>query len=108
MSTPLPEFVAGLAAALATGQELLDDASRDGLDRFSDTGIPPTAYTWGRVRLSATLGLAVSPKREANDASYARLSCTGGGRLSIGVRYLLSPQGGDDPRPITDRLEDGS
>jgi hypothetical protein len=99
VATPLDGFVTAVAEALVAGQNGLDDAGRASLDRFDDTGVPPTVLAWNRLRFAVPIGARVRPGAGAGEQSRVTMGRNGAGRLSIAVRYFESPQGTDDPRP---------
>jgi len=98
----MPRFdqvLSGLAAGLIEGQAALDAAGLDSIDAFEESGMPPTVYSWRRVRVEAPVALALQPKQAAGTVSAARLSAGSGGVIAVSLRYLESPQGVDDPHP---------
>ena len=99
-ATSLEEFLAGGARGLVESQLALDDAGRASFDAWEETGVPPTVLTWSECRLSCPVALALRPKAAAGERTSAGVSPGGGGTITITLRYLLSPQGEDDPRPL--------
>lgn len=77
--TSFREFSVAGARALAQAQGLLDEQARASMVRWEEDGLPPTAWTWARYRLSfpvtfvcrgrasayTTTGLAIAPARDA-------------------------------------------
>jgi hypothetical protein len=95
----MEDFFGAVASALVDTQEALDEAGLDSIDAFDDTGVPPTVLTVSRLRLSCPVGYGLRAKRAAGETTQATLATVGGGALRLSFAYLLSPQGGDDPKP---------
>jgi hypothetical protein len=95
----MPELFARAAKGVVDAQLMLDDLGRDSFDAFDDTGVPPTVLTWSAVRVSLTASVTVAGKQAAEERTSVSAIPGGPVRLSVTLRYLLSPQGGDDPAP---------
>jgi hypothetical protein len=104
-STSMQEFLAAGARGLVEAQLELDERGRDSLDAFGETGVPPTVFTWSRCLLSCPVTVELVPKAKAGERTDANAVPGGFGRILVDFRLLLSPQGGDDPRPAVP--EDG-
>ena len=78
---------------------LPDDDGRDSIDRFGETGVLPTVMAWSIVQLSLTAALGVRGKQAAGERTSMAATAGGAARISVTLRYLYSPQGGDDPAP---------
>jgi hypothetical protein len=100
MAAGLHQFLAGLADGVVDAQLELDERGRDSIDAFEQIGVPPTVLTWSGIRLLIPVAVALVPKSAAGEVSEARLSPRRGASLALRLRYHLSPQGVDDPRPL--------
>jgi hypothetical protein len=98
-ATEMPELFGRAARGLVDAQLLLDERGRDSFDAFDDTGVPPTVLTWSTVHLSLTAALGVRGKQAAGERTSMAATSGGAARISLTLRYLHSPQGGDDPTP---------
>jgi hypothetical protein len=98
---PMEEFFGGAARVLVAAQLELDERGRDTFDAFGDTGVPPTVFAYSGLRLTCPVAVGLRPKTRAEMPTRATLAPHGAGTLTLAFRYLLSPQGGDDPRPVT-------
>jgi hypothetical protein len=104
---PMQDFFAAGARGLVDAQFELDERGRDSLDAFDDTGVPPTVLTWSTCRLRCPVGMSVTGKTAAGERTAAAVEPGGRGSLVLSFRYLLSPQGVDDPRPSLPASEPG-
>jgi len=95
----MPEFFAGAARGLVDGQLLLDEAGRDSFDAFDDSGVPPTVFTWSSCRLRFPVSLRLRPKRAAGQRTVAALTRGASATVTLRLRYFMSPQDVDDPKP---------
>ena len=96
----MEEFFAAASRGIVESQLELDEQGRDSFDRFDDTGVPPTVFAWSSCRLSCPVAVGLRPKAGAGERTGATLAPRGAGRITLSLRYLLSPQGGDDPAPV--------
>jgi len=96
----MQEFLAGGAGGLVEAQLLLDEAGRESIGGWSETGVPPSVFTWSECRLSCPVSVELRPKAAADERTDAGVSPGGFGTITMTLRYLLSPQGVDDPRPL--------
>jgi hypothetical protein len=104
MAAALHRLLAAVATGLVDAQLGLDERGRDSIDDFEFSGVPPTVLTWSSLRVEVPVGVTLRPRAAAGGSSDARVGPSGDGRLTCRLRYLLAPQGGDDPRPV---LPDG-
>lgn len=95
----MEDFFGAVASAVVDTQEALDELGRDSIDAFDDTGVPPTVLALSRLRVSSPVGYGLRAKRAADETTRATVAPAGGGTLTLSFAYLLSPQGGDDPKP---------
>jgi len=94
MSGDLGDVLAAVVAGVRDSQQQLDEAARDSLDAFGATGVPPTAFAWSSVGVTAPIALNVRP-------GATRVGDGGGpGRLTVRVAFVPAVQGGDDPGPV--------
>jgi hypothetical protein len=96
----MDEFFAGATGALVDAQLELDERGRDSIEGFGDSGVPPTSFAWARCRLRCPVSVGFAPRAAAGERTRATLAPRGSGTVTLALRYLLSPQGGDDPAPI--------
>jgi hypothetical protein len=96
----MQEFLAGGARGLVESQLALDEAGRDSIDGWDETGVPPSVFTWSLCLLSCPVSVELRPKQSAGERTDAGVSPGGVGEITMTLRYLLAPQGVDDPRPL--------
>ncbi len=99
------EFLAAGARSLVEAQLELDEHGRDSLDAFGETGVLPTVFTFSDCRLSCPVTLGLTPKRSAAERTGTTVAPGGYGTITLHFRYLLSPQGVDDPQPLLEDVE---
>lgn len=96
-STPLATLLGRIGAAAVDGQRLLDDHAMDRIERWDETGIPPSGFMWSSVTITAPVRYAVRGRPARPDPG---LALSGGqdasGRLSIRLRFLPASQD-DEP-----------
>jgi hypothetical protein len=97
----MEEFLAGSARGFVESQRALDEAGRASLDAWEETGVPPTVLAWTECRLRCPVSVDLRPKQAPSEQTGAGVAPGGSGEITMTLRYLLSPQGSDDPRPLT-------
>ncbi len=107
MTAALRDLLGAVMSGLVDAQTELDERARDSIDEFEHNGVLPTALTWSSMRLEIPLGLVLRPKSTAGGIADDRVDSLGDGSLTCRLRYLMAPQGVDDPRPqLTDEPQE--
>lgn len=86
----LHEALAAVGGNVAALQDSLDEEARRLLVRWSDDGIPPSAWTVSRFRIVLAAGAGLSPKgrgeRQTRLLIESKAPCRGVVRVGIGFR----------------------
>jgi hypothetical protein len=93
--TSMQALCGAVAKGVVAAQTELDERGRDSFDAFEDD-------VWSSVVLEIPASLLLRPKQAAGGVAAADVEASAGGRLKLRMRYYLSPQGVDDPRPHLD------
>jgi hypothetical protein len=90
----MQEFFAGGARGLVGAQLALDDAGRDAIDGWDETGVLPSVFTWATCRLRLPVSFALDAKENAGGSTQALVepALGGAGSIELGFRYLPTPQ----------------
>ena len=80
-------------------QDALAEKARQSLVAWEERGHPPTAFSFGLFRLGFPVAYGCVPKEAANETAAVTIAPRhgGAGGLSVGIRYVLTPQGSDEP-----------
>ncbi len=87
-------FCAESARGLVEGQRLLDEQARASLIRWEEDGLPPTAWTWARMRLDFPAQFQCWAKAGPGGTTGLAIASTGraAGRVVLTLRYQPTPQ----------------
>jgi len=96
----MPQVFGAVAQGLVDAQLALDEQGREAIDGWQDTGVPPSVFAWSRLRFSSSVSLGVEAKAAAGERTEASVAADGPATVSVSFRYLLSPQGVDEPAPV--------
>ena len=94
----MQQFFAGATRGLVDAQLAFDEVGRESILRWEQDGIPPDVWTVSDIRLSFPIAVALRPK--ASHAGRTTVALAPGsarqGHLTVGFRYLLTPQDDED------------
>lgn len=87
-------FCAASARGLVEAQRLLDEQARASLIRWEEDGLPPTAWTWVRMRLAFPAQFQCWAKAGPGGRTSLAVASTGRavGRVALTLRYQPAPQ----------------
>ncbi len=94
----MARFFAAGARGLVEAQLALDEHGRGRILAWEQEGLPPTVWTWARCRLRCPVTFATQPKHGAAGRTGLALAPrhAGRGSLTLGFRYVATPQEADD------------
>ena len=95
----MQQFFAGATRGLVDAQLAFDEVGRESILRWEHDGIPPAVWTVSDIRLSFPIAVALRPKASHAGRTTVALGPrpTSQGHLTLGFRYLLTPQDAEDP-----------
>jgi hypothetical protein len=95
----MQQFFAGATRGLVDAQLAFDEVGRESILRWEQNGIPPAVWTVSDIRLSFPIAVALRPKASHAGRTTVALAPRpeSQGRLTLGFRYLLTPQDAEDP-----------
>ena len=95
----LGDFFGAGMRAMFEAQDALAEKARESLVAWEERGIPPTAFSFNLFRLGFPVAYGCEPREAAKETSALTIAPRHGGvgALSLGIRYVPTPQGSDEP-----------